>query len=120
MKLSKEQERVYKKIQDYIKLAKECETFKEYYIREHTDDFKERFDYQEILEHETKLFETHEERLTNDYIKYYIDARENNIALTTCSSATLRALEKKKLIKIIKDGKQWVDRVQLLESEMNK
>ena len=120
MKLSKEQERVYKKIQDYIKFAKECNTFKEYYIREQTDDFKDRSDYQSILEHETKLFEANEERLTNDYIEYYIDARENNIALTTCSSATLRALEKRELIKIIKDGKQWVDKVQLLEREMNK
>ena len=119
MKLSKEQERVYKKIQDYIKLAKECETFKEYYIREHTDDFKERNDYKQIVEYETRLFEENKEELTNDYIEYYIDAREHNIALTTCSSATLRALEKKKLIKIIEDGKQWVDRVQLLESEVN-
>lgn len=120
MKLSKEQERVFKNIQDDIKLAKECNTFKEYYIREHTDDFKDRSDFQSILEYETKMFEENEELLTNQYIEYWKDAREHNITLTICSSATLKALEKRNLIKIIKDGKQWVDRVQLLESEMNK
>ena len=114
MKLSKEQERVLKGIQDYISLAKDCNTFKEYYIREHTDNFKDRNDYQSILEHETKIFEQYEDRLTKDYMKYWKEAREQNIALTSCSSSTLKALEKKGLIKIIEDGGKWIDKVQLI------
>lgn len=117
MKLSKEQERVYKNIRDYIKLAKECNTFKEYYIRDNTDDFRYRDDYQDIVDYETKQFEENEEELTNDYIEHWKNARENNIALITSSSSTLRALAKKGLIKIIEDGREWVDKVQLLEKE---
>lgn len=114
IKLTETQEKAYKKIQNYIKLAKECETYEEYYIRQHTDDFKYRSDYEKIVEYEKEYFKKHEEELKNSYLKYWVNARENNIALTSCSSSTLRALEKKRLIKIIEDGRKYIDKVQLL------
>ena len=115
MKLSKEQERVYNNIISSLKLAKECETFKEYHIRERMDGFKDRADYEDILKYENEKFNKNEKMYEQDYMKYYINAKEHNRVLCVASSSTLRALEKKGLIKIVVDGGKYVDTVEVLE-----
>ena len=59
-KLSKTQQEIYQKIKDYVKLAKECNTFKEYYIKEHCFGSTN----ESVIENETKRFEKYEEELT--------------------------------------------------------
>ena len=108
--LSKTQQEVLQKIKDYINLAKECKTFKEYEIKTSCfGNYSER-----NIKSATERFERFEEELTRDYKHYWIEAREQNIALVNASSSTLRSLEKKGLIKIIEDGKRYIDKVILL------
>lgn len=110
MKLTKAQEKIYEEIKNNINLAKECETFKEYYIKKHCfGNYSE-----DNIKSETAIFERYEEELTKNYKSYWLEAREKNIALTHCSSSTLRVLEKKGLIKIVEDGKKYIDKVILL------
>lgn len=118
MKLTEAQEKAYNKIKEYINFAKECKTFKEYEIRQDTDHAKNRPDYEELVKWSTEKYEKDEQYYEEHYKQYWLDARENNIALTSnVSSSTLRALEKKGLIRIIEDGRNYVDRVQLIDGE---
>ena len=100
MKLTEAQGKALQQIKDYINLAKKCETYKEYCIKENKIE-------PEIYE----IRKEHYESLK----KYWIEAKNKNIALTSCvSSSTLKSLEKKGLIKIIEDGGKYVDKVILL------
>lgn len=109
-KLSKTQQEIYQKIKNYVKLAKECNTFKEYYIKEHCFGSTN----ESVIENETKRFEKYEEELTKDYKNYWLEAREQNIELVNANSSTLKSLEKKGLIKIVEDGGKYIDKVILI------
>lgn len=60
----------------------------------------------------------YDKRLAEKYLYEYWEMGRDNIALTTCSSGTIRAIEKRGYIKIIKDTANQsggIDRVELIK-----
>ena len=52
------------------------------------------------------------------YIQQFPDAYNRDrsgVLLTRANSSTLKALEKRGFIEIVKDGKQWIDHVKVIE-----
>ena len=116
-KLTTTQEEVLNEIKDYIAFAKKFDNVKNYYIAGKCRYCKGRPDYEKIYQYEKELFEEDEERITNAYKKYW-EMGLKNIALTHCSSSTLRVLERKGYIKILKDSVNdvyGIDYVELIE-----
>ena len=116
-KMTKTQEKVLNEIRDSIAYAKKFDNFKDYHIHVQARYCEGKPCYQEILEHYTKQWEKHGEESEKYYKKYWLD-KLNNITLTHCSSATLRALEREGYIRIIKDSANdrfGIDYVELLK-----
>lgn len=117
-KLTQAQEKALAKIIDYIKFAKKFNNFKDYYIAEQLRGLETRFDYQELVKHYTQRYEQDEAYYTEHYKHYWLDAL-NNIALTSrVSSSTLKALENLGYIEIINDGRNFVDTIKLLRTDL--
>ena len=117
--MTKVQEEVLNKIRDEIAYAKKFDNFKDYHIHNQARYCEGRPNHQEILDHYTKQWEKHGAESEKYYKKYWLD-KLNNITLTRCSSATLRALEKEGYIRIIKDSANeriGIDFVELLKEE---
>ena len=116
-KLTETQERTLKTIKEDIAFAKKFESFREYWIGQRLRGQEKCHDYLELYKYYSKRFEANAEELTRDYIKYWLDYK-NNIALTTCSSATIRALEREGYIEILHDSaneRYGIDKVKLLK-----
>ena len=117
-KLTQTQEKALTKIIDYIKFAKKFNNFKDYHIAKELKGSETRFDYPELVKYYTQRYEQDEAYYTEHYKHYWLDAL-NNIALTmNVSSATLRVLENLGYIEIINDGRNFVDTVKLLRTDL--
>ena len=93
IKLTETQEKAYNKMLEKLRIAKESENAKEYYFKMYVEEFKDRPDYQSIVDHEEKKWEAiNGEQL---YKPTFENAKYNNIVLIIASSSTLRALEKR-------------------------
>ena len=115
--MTKAQEKVLNEIRDEIAYAKKFDNFKDYYIHNNARYCEGRPNHEEILELYTKEWEKHGEEIEKYYKKYWLDKRDN-IALTHCSSATLKVLEREGYIRIIKDSaneRYGIDYVELIE-----
>lgn len=116
-KLTITQEQALNSIREKIAFAKKFESFREYWIAERLKGQERCRDYQELREYYAKRFDESAESLTRDYIQYWLD-NKNKIALTSASSATLRALEREGYIEILHDSaneRYGIDRVKLLK-----
>lgn len=103
IKLSEAQEKAYNKILERLEYAKGCTSLKEYYLK---DRGNSEWMWDKMTEEEKEFF-----------TKCWLNAKDNNQVLTSAvSSATLRSLEKKGLIKIIRDGGRYVDEVEVIEA----
>ena len=111
MKLSKTQQEVLDKIIDDIRFAKKFNNVRDYWIALQCKGCEGSSKYEEIKEHYSKLYH---DGVGQTWKEYWLD-NLNNITLTICNSATLRALEKASYIEIIEDGGRLTDRVRLLK-----
>ena len=118
---------------DYIDLAKKYDNYHDYYMAKNLRYIKDRKDYDEFIvkykERYVEIVDSYEKRYERATKAKYFEivnlrpwknARENDIALTIrVSSSTLRALEVRGYIKILKDGRSRVDEVKLLKRYEN-
>ena len=101
-KLTATQQQVYDEICQYLNKSKQCKNVEEFFA----------MDKGEIPEWRSWK---HQSKSTKEFYTYlYNSAINENIALVTASSSTLRALEKKGYIQIVEDGKRYPDMVKLL------
>lgn len=108
MKLTKTQHQVFDKLcKEHLDAHNK--TFEEWVCRD--DDFA---DYNDFLEYANKFGKKEAERTIEFYKTLYDEARNQNIYLAHTSSNTLRAMERKGLIEIIRDGGKYMDKVRLL------
>ena len=107
-KLTATMEKVLNKIREDIRIAKSYDNYEDYYNEVEAKYYNERYN------NYRKVLERYGEAEANSYKKYW-ENRRKNITLTSCSSATLRALEERGYIRIIEDGGRWTDRVELIE-----
>lgn len=98
MGLTKTQKVLYNNMLEKINLAKQSKTYNEYVMNN-----------KEIAPHFKQL------NIENNFYKETYLNLKNNIVLALSSSTTLRALENKGYIKIIKDGKSGVDVVKVIK-----
>ena len=96
-KLTNAQEKELKRIIEYINYGKQYNSVEELY-----NSFRYTVKWEDLKEDWQQIhIEDYERRL-------------NNIALASGNSSTLRALEKKRYIEIIKDGKEDYDIIKVL------
>ena len=107
-KLSPEQDRVLKHIKEEIAIAKKYNNYRDYYNEIEGPDYP--IPYQD---YDTVLARDGEEK-ANQFKKYW-ELNLENKALTICSSHTIKALEKKGYIRILRDGKRGCDIIELIE-----
>ena len=119
MKLTDVQRKVVNKIKEDLILAKECKSLKEYCIKASCQGDENSMHYSEYLQEAEKRFERNPDYFIDIYAKWWKAGREQNIILVWTSSSTLRALEKKGIIEIIEDGKNFPDTVKLLVWEVD-
>jgi hypothetical protein len=100
-KLTQTQQNILDGIKEKIKKAKAHETYESYVLANY--DNKSQWQIEMELKEQS-------------YKEYWLQNLDN-IALTSCSSSSLRALENKGYIKIIKDGGRFIDTVKLLEEK---
>lgn len=109
-KLSKAQEKVLEQIKDYINDNKKYATYEEKVLEKIVkphNEFCEKHGYKGVTLDEQMQ---REER----FRKYYDNAVNNNIALCTANSKTLKKLEELGYIKILHEGGSYPDTVKLL------
>lgn len=110
MKLSKAQEKVLEKIQNYIKDHKKYATYEEMVLEEKVKPHNEL-----CRKYGSKCTTLEEEMKRQEiYRKYYDNAVNHNIALCTANSKTLKKLAELGYIEIIHEGGSFPDTVKLL------
>lgn len=122
-KLSKTMIEVLNKAYEDIKIAKEND-YPTWLMKtvSHFDWREERFSKWTGREAVAKVIaqskENWEKHVSENYIKEYWEEHRNNIVLTRCSSETIRALEKRGYIRIIRDStgeRIGIDKVEVLK-----
>ena len=131
--LTKAMKEALSQIIDYIDLAKKYDNYHDYYMAKNLRYITDRKNFDEFIvkykERYLEIVDSYEKRYERiSKAKYFEivnlrpwkNARENDIALTIgVSSSTLRALEVRGYIKILKDGRSRVDEVKLLKRYEN-
>lgn len=111
-KLSATQAKVLAEIRESIAFAKQFNDFHDYYVADHLKGFPV------TSPHYNRVRERYEKEVEQGHAEWarkYWEDRLNNITLTSCSSATLKALAKLGYIEIINDGGKYIDTVKLIE-----
>lgn len=113
-KLSAAQQKVLNEIRKDVAFAKQFDNFKDFWVAQETEYARDSAAYETIKAQYEEKYVTCD--IEKKYKKYWLN-QLNNVTLTICSSATLRALEKQGYIEIVKDAGLGVDTVRLLKVE---
>ena len=113
-------QKTLEQIIDYIDFAKKYDNYHDYYMAKSLRHAEGRKDYDKLVAWFEEKYQDHikSKYFQTIYLASWKNARENDIASTMgVSSSTLRALEFRGYIAIIKDGRDAVDKVKLLKRQ---